>query len=459
MHLLKKRKEKSNFYFFNGGGLVQFIPVKGREKKEMLLSVGVSSMQELFKDIPKQALAGNQLDLPSGLNEMELRKEIESIAAKNKSAKQLCLFLGAGCYNHFVPAVVDAVVSRGEFYTAYTPYQPEASQGMLQAIFEWQSWVCLLTGMDLANASMYDGASAGAEAMVMAGNATQRKKVLLAKSMNPFYKAVVKTYANANRLEVREIGAENIPEAADDRTACAIVQQPNFFGCIEQLSEIAGAVHSKGGLLVVCVAEAMSLPFLGKPGWQGADIVAAEMQGFGNRMCFGGPHVGVIACKQRFMRQIPGRLVGKTMDEEGKEGFVLTLQAREQHIRRGKAGSNICSNEALNALAAAVYLASVGEKGLKSIAEENHSNAEYLAEKLQLLGFQFPLGKRFFNEFVVRARNAKKLQAGLLEQGFVFGYALEDLFPEMQDCLLVAVTEMNGRHEIDGLAAELGKML
>ncbi len=455
MRLSEKRKGKNNLLFL-GGLFVQFIPHSREEKSAMLKEAGVKSAAELFADVPKQALLKKPLKLPTALHERDLGKEIEEIAAKNKTAKQLNLFLGAGCYNHFVPAAVRAITGRSEFYTAYTPYQAEISQGMLQAIFEWQTYICMLTGMDVANASMYDGPSACAEAMIMAKNATGRRKVLIAKSVNSEYKAVVATYANAVNLQLKEIEIENLGAAIDNETACCIVQHPDFFGCPAKLGQIEKTLHAKNALLVVAVAEALSLAFFGKA--KEADIVAAEARSFGNPMGFGGHSAGAIACRQRFMRHIPGRLAGKTTDSEGKPGFVLTLQAREQHIRREKAGSNICSNQALCALAATVYLAVVGEKGLREIAEENHRNAEYLAEKLERLGFSFPFGKDFFNEFVVKRRGAGELQSKLLAKGIVFGYSLGEKFPELQDCLLVAATEMNSREEIDSLAMALGEV-
>jgi len=434
---------------------VRFVPNGQEEKKEMLAEIGVAKAEELFSDIPKKSLIVGELKIPRALSEKDLRKEIEGIAAKNKNAKQLALFLGGGCYSHFIPAAVPAITGRSEFYTAYTPYQPEMSQGMLQVIFEWQSYICMLTGMDLANASMYDGATAAAEAMIMAKNATGRKKILVAKSVNPQYKEVLATYATAGDLQFREIEAGDAGKEIDGETACLIVQQPDFFGRIGRLEEIGKAAHAKGALLVVAIAEAMSLGFAEKPARYGADIVAMDVQSFGNSMSFGGPAAGVIACTQALMRHIPGRLVGRTVDSEGKQGFVLTLQAREQHIRREKASSNICSNEALCALAATVYLAAVGEKGLREIAEENHEKALLLAQKIEKLGFKLRFGKDFFNEFVVEAKNARGAQKKLLKKGIVFGYLLEDDFPQMKGCILLAATEMNTIEEIENLAEAL----
>ncbi len=429
---------------------MKFIPHSESEKKEMLKEAGVSSFEELFKDVPAKKKLKQDLNLGKPLSEMQLRQEIEELASKNKNAKQLKLFLGAGCYNHFIPATVGAIVGRSEFYTAYTPYQPEMSQGMLQAIYEWQSHICLLTGMDIANASMYDGASACAEAMLMAKTATRRKKMVVAGALNPEYLAVLKTYANANSLELKEVAIEETGKAVDEETACVIVQNPDFLGRVQKLNELGKKVHEKGALLVVAIAEALSLASIEKPAGYGADIVAMEAQSFGNPMSFGGPHPGVIACREKLVRQIPGRLVGKTTDSDGKDGFILTMQAREQHIRRAKAGSNICSNQALCALASTVYLSTVGWKGLKEIAEQNHQNAEYLAEKLEAKGFELPYGKEFFNEFVVKKENAKELQAKLLEKGIVFGHSLSE------NKLLVAVTEMNSMKEIDELIEAIG---
>ncbi len=438
---------------------MRFVPHSEKEKSEMLKEAGVASIGELFKDVPEKVRVKDKLKIGEPLSELELRREIEGLAAKNRSAKQLSLFLGAGCYNHFIPATVPAITGRSEFYTAYTPYQAEISQGMLQAIYEWQSWVCILTGMDLANASVYDGATACAEAMLMAGSARHRKKALVSKGLNPEYLKVLRTYAGANSVELKEIAIEELEKDLDEDVSCLIVQQPDFFGRVEDLKGIAGKLHEKKALLVVAIAEALSLAFCEKPSEYNADIVALEAQSFGNAMSFGGPHAGVIACKQDFVRQIPGRLVGKTQDIEGKEGFILTLQAREQHIRREKAGSNICSNQALCVLASTIYLSTLGEKGLKEIAGQNRENAKYLSEKLEGLGFELPFGDSFFNEFVAKKQGMREMHAALSEKEIVFGYPLELEFSEMRDCVLLAVTEMNSREEIDALVSELEELL
>ena len=309
----------------------------------------------------------------------------------------------------------------------------------------------MLTEMDVANASMYDGASACAETVMMAKAATKRNKIVVLKGLNYEYLQVLKTYAGAASLELIEVEAEELESALDKETSCVVAQQPDFLGRIVELEEIAGKVHGKNALLVVAVTEAISLGFLNAPGKQGADIVALDAQSFGNAMSFGGPHPGVIACKQELIRQIPGRLVGRTVDSEGKEGFVLTMQAREQHIRREKAGSNICSNQALCALASTVYLATLGEQGLKDVAKQNNENANYLAKKLKEKGFELPPNENFFNEFVAKKPGAKKLQERLLGKGFVFGHALSE------DELLVAVTEMNSKEEIDALVNAVGE--
>ncbi len=434
---------------------MRFIANNDANKKEMLKEIGAKSIKDLFVDIPKQALIENSLALPNSLSEKDLRKQLESLGQKNKTNRQLSLFLGGGCYNHFIPATVPAITGRSEFYTAYTPYQAETSQGILQAIYEWQTMICMLTGLDAANASIYDGATATAEAIIMAKNIKGKNKVLVAKSLNPEYLEVAKTYAKANGLELKEIELAELEREIDEKTACLIVQQPNFFGCIENLKEIEKKVHAKNALLIVAVAEALSLAFLPLLKMADADIVSADVQSFGNSMSFGGPAAGVIACKQQYVRQLPGRLVGKTVDSDGKQGFILTLQAREQHIRREKASSNICTNQALGALAATVYLATVGEKGLKEIAEENHGNALYLAGMLREKGFSLPFGKSFFNEFVVKKPGIKELHKKLLSKGIVFGLLLEDRFPKLKDCALVTATEMNSREEIDKLAAAL----
>lgn len=432
---------------------MDFIPNTAEQREEMLKLIGVSSVNELFKDIPTEILLKDDLKISAGLSEFEVKKKLVELSNKNKT--DFVSFLGAGSYNHFIPAVVTHIISRSEFYTAYTPYQPEISQGILQAIYEYQTMICELTGMDVANASMYDGASALAEACIMAVNITNRNQILMLKSVHPEYKEVVKTYCKAHGFELIEIDDNEI-DKVNDKTAALLVQNPNFFGCIEDLSEIGKRVHDKGALLVVSVAEMTSLGLLKSPGSLGADIVAGEGQGFGNPMNFGGPYLGVIAVKDKYKRNIPGRLVGATVDADGEKAFILTLQAREQHIRREKAGSNICSNEALCALAATVHLAALGNSGIKELAELNIQKAHYLADKLKENGFSLAFDKPFYNEFVIKVKNAKEVSKKLLDNGILGGLDLGKYYPELEDCLLMCVTEVIKKEDIDKLVKTIG---
>jgi len=428
---------------------MNFIPNTKQQQKEMLKVVGVSSVNDLFKDIPNKILLKNNLKISNPLSEFELKNKFITIANKNKT--NLLSFLGAGSYNHFIPSIVNHITSRSEFYTAYTPYQPEISQGTLQAIYEYQTMITDLTGMDVANASMYDGASALAEACIMSVNITKRDHILMLKSIHPEYKQVVKTYCNAHNFELEEIEDKKIKEKIADKTAALLVQNPNFFGCIEDLKEIEKTVHEKGALLIVNVVEPTSLGILSSPGSLGADIVVGEGQSFGNPMNFGGPYLGIIATKDKYKRNIPGRLVGRTVDTEGEHGFILTLQAREQHIRREKASSNICSNEALCALAATVHLSALGKEGIKELAELNIQKTHYLADKLKEAGFELIFEKPFYNEFVVRVKNADKINKELLKNNIIGGLDLSDLYPKLQNCLLFCVTEVVKKEDMDKL--------
>lgn len=434
-----------------------------KEQSEMLKSVGVRKIDGLFKDIPKKILLSRDLGIPSGLSELETRSHLFSLSKKNANASDYDFFLGGGVYNHFTPAAVWALVSRGEFLTAYTPYQPEISQGMLQSIFEWQTYVCELTGMDVSNASNYDGAEACAEAVLMSKNITKRKKILVSSALNPEYKSVARTYANANSLEFVELNTENgvtsatdLSKKIDENTAGVIVQSPNFFGCIEGLAGIEKLVHAKKAVFVVAVSEALSLGLLKSPGSLGADIVIGDAQSFGIPMSFGGPHAGFIATKNEFVRHLPGRIVGITNDSRGNRGFIMTLQAREQHIRREKANSSICTNQALCALAATIHLSLLGKTGVAGLALQNHQRAAWLYEKLsEIHGIEFPFKAPFFNEFAVKIKNLRAVQEKLLEKKIVFGFALEKKFPALKDHCLVAMTEMNSDDQAERLIEEL----
>src|SRR3989338_1909144 len=374
------------------------------QKKEMLEAVGVKNVLELFKDIPQELILKRKLNIPEALSEIEIKRLLENIAGKNKS--NMASFLGAGAYRHFSPTIVNHLLLRGEFFTAYTPYQPEISQGMLQAIFEYQTMICKLTGMDVANASMYDNSSALAEAAIMAARIKKRNKILISKAVHPEHREVVKTYANANSLELIEMDYENgttvLPDEKD--FSAVLIQNPNFFGSIEDLNEISRFAHENDSLLVVSVNEPTSLGILKSPGSLGADIVVDEGQSFGNIITFGGPYVGFMAEKKEFMRQLPGRLAGQTFDSRGRRGFVLTLQAREQHIRREKATSNICTNQALNALAVVITLATFG-KELRNLAMQNLQKAHYAAKELGKSSIKKIFTAAFYNEFAIKLPN------------------------------------------------------
>jgi glycine dehydrogenase subunit 1 len=437
------------------------------DQRAMLDAIGVSSMEELFAQVPADARLKRELKLPPALSELELLEHMSDLANKNRPAGQMASFLGGGSYDHFIPSVVDYVASRGEFYTSYTPYQPEASQGNLQAFFEYQTLICQLTGMDVSNASLYDGGSAAAEAVLMAMHATRReRKVVTAASVHPEYRHIISTYLVDLGAELVTIGAPNgtvspekIAAAVDDQTACVLIQQPNFFGCIEEMESLAKAAHERGALLVVAF-DPISLGLLKRPGDYGADIVIAEGQSLGTPMQFGGPYLGIMACREQFVRRMPGRIAGQTVDRRGKRCWVLTLQTREQHIRREKATSNICTNQGLFALRATVYLASMGPQGMREAANACLQKSRYAQERLVeggrlKLAFDHPT----FKEFVVRdsERNITGLIADALDSGYFAGVPLERWYPDLADCMLVCVTEKRTRAEIDGLAAVCGK--
>jgi len=429
-----------------------FIPLTEEDKKSMLESVGAESVRELFADIPDSIKLDENHDLPARMTEMQIERHMKDVTGKNKLARA---FLGAGAYNHYIPAAVDHLSSRSEFYTAYTPYQPEVSQGTLTAIFEFQTMMCRLTGMDVSNASMYDGATALAESVLMVAGSTRKKKFLVSNAVHPQYRHVLETYTWSADLEIEEVGcsdgvtkAENIDSLIDDNTGAVIVQYPNFFGSIEDLTAIAEVVHNKKCLLIVVVTEAMSLALLKAPGKAGADIVCGEAQSFGNSIAYGGPMLGFISVNKPFMRRIPGRLAGQTTDDDGKEAYVLTLQTREQHIRREKATSNICSNEGLIALRAVMYLSLMGNK-LRDVAALNHTMASYLKEKLAEKGFETVFSAPYFNEFVIKINDVKSIMAKMKNEGYVPGLYLGDYYEDLKDCILVCVTETSTPGDID----------
>lgn len=440
-----------------------YIPHSDADRRAMLEAIGVRSIDDLFADVPG-AVRSPKLNLPPAVSEMEARWELESLARANFISSDGACFLGAGAYHHFVPAVVDAVLRLGELYTAYTPYQPEISQGTLQAIFEYQTMICLLTGMEVSNASHYDGATATAEAVIAAINVhrLKRRKVVISPLVHSEYRAVVRTYTQGMGLKVvgdddPEAGLAQLLNHVDGEVACLVVQTPNFLGHIEDLQGVADAVHKRGALLVV-VADPVALGLLKSPGEFGADVVVGEGQGMGAGLSFGGPYLGFFATREKYVRKMAGRLVGQTVDAEGNRGFVLTLSTREQHIRREKATSNICTNQGLVALAAAVYMAALGKCGLRRIAELCYHKAHYAADRIdELEGYIVLRGRPFFKEFVVRCpRPVSEINGYLLDEwGIVGGYDLENDYPRLGGHMLVCVTEMNPREEIDMLVGAL----
>jgi glycine dehydrogenase subunit 1 len=440
---------------------MDYCPHTPDDIKQMQAAIGVANLNELFADIPQKFRLKSMPDIPAALSEQETIAVMSGIASKNK-LPQFTL-TGAGAYHHFIPAVVGHIVGRAEFYTAYTPYQAEISQGILQAIYEYQTMIAQLTGTEIANASMYDGASAMAEAAVLCAKMSNRTKIIVARSVHPEYRQVVNTYSWANGYTVVEIPYASsgqidlnaLQNEFDDQVAAVLVQSPNFFGVIEDVAPIVDAAHKKGALLVAGFTDGTSLGILQPAGAAGADFVVGEGQSFGNPLNYGGPYLGVFAAREKFMRRIPGRLVGATVDKNGKRGFVLTLQTREQHIRREKATSNICSNEALCALAAGVYLAALG-KNLKRLAELNIYKTQYLKNKLlQLKGWRGVFTAPVYNEFVLLCPNSKMVNEKLKKEGIIGGYELQKDYPELKNTLLFCATEMVSKEDIDRVVAIL----
>ncbi len=445
--------------------IMNYLPVNEKEKNEMLAAAGVSDTGELFSVIPPEArIAG--LKLPAGVSEQELTKELYALSSRNRSLNDLVCFRGAGVYDHYIPALVEEITGRSEFLTAYTPYQAEASQGTLQAVFEYQSLICALTGLDVANASLYDGASAVAEAALLAARATGRKKIVISRALHPESADVLKTYLQGTGCEtvtapVDVHGATDLSLAAsliDGQAAALIIQSPNFFGTIEDLA--AARKAAAGGTLLIAAVNPLSLGVLLSPGEAGADIAVGEGQALGNAPSFGGAGFGFLAVNKALSWKIPGRVVGQTIDADGARGFVLTLQSREQHIRREKATSNICTNAALNALAGCVYLAGLGPSGIRKIAEANLANSRYAFDRLSRLpGFSPAYEKQvFFNEFVLRSsRDNAALQKKLLSKGILGPLDLGTVDPDMKGLLLFCVTEARTKEDIDRLAKVLSE--
>ena len=441
-----------------------YSPHTGADRAAMLAAVGVQSLEDLFADVPA-AVRFPKLNLPGPVSELEVVRELTEISEVNAEAQHNPLFLGAGAYNHFSPALINQLLLRGEFLTAYTPYQPEVSQGTLQAIFEYQSMICALTGMEVANASHYDGATSMAEAVIMAYNhhREKRKKVVISPAVHPHYRQVVRTYTQGMGLTVTgdEDLQADLPALAkllDQNTALLIVQTPNFFGQIENLADLAKQVHAAGALLCVAV-DPVSLGLLTAPGQLGADIVVGEGQGLGIPLSFGGPYLGFFATRKDYVRKMAGRLVGEAHDKEGRRGYVLTLATREQHIRREKATSNICTNQALLALAATMYLSTLGKHGLQQVAELCWHKSHYAAQEIaKLPGYKVQQARPFFQEFVVECPIAvKDLNDTLFDDhGIIGGYDLGRDYPKRERQMLLCVTEMNSREEIDELVDALG---
>ncbi len=444
---------------------MHYHPLTSDDRQQMLEAIGVKSFEDLLKAIPTQIRA-RDLKVPEALSEMELRRQMEAVGKSNRSTKSILSFIGGGSYEHFIPAAVGQLMSRNEFYTAYTPYQPEASQGTLQAIFEYQSLIAELTGLDVSNASHYDGATSLAEAGLLALRQTGKRKLVVARSVHPDYRQVLRTYLEAADLTLEEFGfekngkfkREEFQELLTDEIGAVLFQTPNFLGAVEDLTGIAEEVHARGALLILA-ANPLSLGVLRSPGEWGADIAVGEGQVLGLAMGFGGPYLGYFAVTRELMRKIPGRLAGMTMDREGKRAFVLTLQAREQHIRREKAASNICTNEGLCALGACIYLTLLGKQGIRETGELNLDRAHYLREKISSLkGFRADCETPIFNEFMVFAKKPfSEIQSRLISQGILAGIDLSRYYPEMKNAFLVCATETKIQEELDQFVKALSQ--
>ena len=437
------------------------------DQAAMLAAIGASSVDELFDCVPSEYRLKRPLNIPPALSELELAQHLGALAAKNDHAGSKVCFLGGGSYDHFVPAVVDAIASRGEFYTSYTPYQPEVSQGNLQVMFEYQTLICQLTGMDVSNASLYDGGSAAAEGVLLAMSVTGRpQKVVVLGSVNPEYRQILETYFASIGATLVTVpcpagaaAAADVAKVVDGDTACVLVQHPNFFGCLEDVQALAKIAHEAGALLVQSF-DPISLGLLKRPAELGADVAVAEGQSLGTPMLYGGPYLGIMACKEAFVRRMPGRIAGQTVDRRGRRCWVLTLQTREQHIRREKATSNICTNQGLFALRAAIYLAEMGPQGLCETAQLCLRKAAYAKTQLTARPrFTSAFDQPTFKEFVVRDQDGRveELLAQATAQGFLAGLPLGRWYPELADCFLVAVTEKRTKGEIDGLSGALDR--
>ncbi|HYF84753.1 MAG TPA: aminomethyl-transferring glycine dehydrogenase subunit GcvPA [Clostridia bacterium] len=438
----------------------RYMPNTESDEKLMLDSIGAKSVEDLFIDIPKELRLGRKLNIQSALSELELSSHMKSLSVSNKSTDDLVCFLGAGAYDHYIPSIVRHLAMRSEFYTAYTPYQPEISQGTLQIIFEYQTMICSLTGMDVTNASMYDGATACVEAAMMAVEQARQSSIIVSKTVHPEVRKVLKSYMRFRDVNVIEVDmadgvtdVEKLKTLAAAGTAGVIVQNPNFFGIIEDLTEVEKITHENKAVLIDYV-DPISLGILKSPAESGVDIVVGEGQSLGNTMSFGGPYLGFLATTSKLMRKMPGRIVGQSEDVDGKRAFVLTLQAREQHIRRYKATSNICSNQGLNALMATIYMTTLGKEGIKEVAEQSAKKAHYAMKQLTKNGkFKPMFNKPFFKEFaVVGEASGSKVNNELLNQNILGGFELDKEYPELKNGLLLCVTEKRTKEQIDKLA-------
>jgi glycine dehydrogenase subunit 1 len=446
---------------------MRYLPLTASDRASMLAAIGADSIDALFDDVPEAARLAGPVHLPRAMGEIEVERLVSRMAARNVAAGSVPFFIGGGVYRHHVPAAVDHLIQRGEFLTSYTPYQPEISQGTLQYLFEFQTQVALLTGMEVANASLYDGATACAEAVMMANRVTGRTRAVLSDGLHPHYREVCETYGRFVGFELSTqdpLDGEELARLVDRDTSCVVVQNPDFFGEVRDYSGVAQTCHDAGALLVVIITEILSLGAIRPPGEMGADIVAAEGQSVGNALNFGGPHVGLFATRDRFVRQMPGRLVGQTVDADGRRrGWVLTLSTREQHIRRERATSNICTNSGLCALAFTIHLALLGEAGLTRLARLNHAAAVALAERLEKVPGIRLLNRAFFNEFAVRLpRPAAEIVEALAAKGVLAGVPVSRFYPDNEpvaDILLVAATEMTTTEDMDRLEAALRKVL
>ena len=446
---------------------MRYLPLTGEDRADMLGVIGAPSIEGLFVDVPKGARLADLIDLPRQASELAVERALTALAGRNRAAGAGPFFLGAGAYRHHVPASVDHLIQRSEFLTSYTPYQPEIAQGTLQVLFEFQTQVAELTGLPVANASMYDGSTACAEAVMMAARVTKRRKAVLSGGIHPHYAASAYTLAHSAGVQTRRLASVIDDEAAviaaiDAETACVVVQTPNVFGTVTDVSAIAEAAHAAGALLIVVTTEAVAFGLLKTPGEMGADIAVAEGQSIGNALNFGGPYVGLFACRENLVRQMPGRLCGETVDAEGSRGFVLTLSTREQHIRRDKATSNICTNSGLCALAFSIHMSLLGGQGLRTLARLNHARARQTRDALAAVASVEVLTPRFFNEFAVRLpRSATEVVEALAAQDVLAGVPFSRLDPTagLDDVLLVCATETTTLEDIDALAAALAREL